>query len=282
MAEHQKGVGLFFDPVRQAWLRDCAALVQNDNWMEGEPGYADAQELVFVEVDFPIDRIRTRQPEKPFSWISWFTAEQEMHEEDGRPGYYDSLLNSDIVTAVVIYDDGKFGYVWDGYHRVGATVTRGLDTVKAIVGYRPQDLENQSDLVILANETPQGEGEKKMAQKLESNNDLKMFEVMAAGFDDSTVATDDCIFWIASSSEDAVKTAILDTGAVFAGEVLGATLTDADFQLPGQSIMLSAALLEKASDLRNLNRPATAVGHHGESDTDNHDPAIESQGNGGG
>src|SRR6218665_1198949 len=134
-------MGLCIDPRKQAELRSSAELVQDDNWNPGEPGYANAQELVFVEVDFPIDRIRTRHPDKPFSWTSWFAGEQQMHEEDGRPGYYDSLLNSDIVNPVVIYDDGEFGYVWDGYHRVGASVTKGLQTVKAIVGYRPRELQ---------------------------------------------------------------------------------------------------------------------------------------------
>lgn len=85
-------------------------------------------------------------------------------------------------------------------------------------------------------------------------NGLKVFEVIAAGFDGSTDASDDCVFWVASTSADAVKAAIQDTGAAFGGEVLGWSLADADFHLPGQSMQLSTALLEKASDFRNRNR----------------------------
>ncbi|WP_431798002.1 hypothetical protein SGO26_30025 (plasmid) [Cupriavidus metallidurans] len=82
---------------------------------------------------------------------------------------------------------------------------------------------------------------------------LKVFEVMAAGFDASSDDTDDCVYWIAAASDDEVKTAIADTGAKFAGEVLGWSLADAEFYLPGQATQISSTLLEKASEYRNRN-----------------------------
>ena len=83
---------------------------------------------------------------------------------------------------------------------------------------------------------------------------LKVFEVAAAGFDASSDATDDCIYWIAAASAEEVKTAIKDTGAGFGGEVLGWSLVDADFHVPGQALVLASTLLEKASAVRNRNR----------------------------
>ena len=83
----------------------------------------------------------------------------------------------------------------------------------------------------------------------------KMFEVTAAGFDGSSSETDDCVFWVLASTEETVKSAIADTGAVFCGEVSGRSPGDADFTLPGQSMQFSSALLEKASAHRNAKRP---------------------------
>lgn len=84
---------------------------------------------------------------------------------------------------------------------------------------------------------------------------LKVFEVTAAGFDGATEETDDLVFWVAAFSQDQVEVAIRDTGAKFCGEVLGWSLADAEFFLPGQTMALSSALLEKASEYRNKNRP---------------------------
>ena len=91
---------------------------------------------------------------------------------------------------------------------------------------------------------------------------LKVFEVTAAGCDGSTDATDDHVFWVAASTEEIVKTAIKDTGPAFCGEIEmdHIDLADADFTLPEQSMQLSVALLEKASDQRNLNRQVRSRG----------------------
>ena len=83
---------------------------------------------------------------------------------------------------------------------------------------------------------------------------LRVFEVTAAGFDASTDETDDLVFWVTAPSEDVVQAVIKDTGATFRSEPPSDCVADADFQLPRQAIAFSSELLEKASDLRNLNR----------------------------
>ena len=89
--------------------------------------------------------------------------------------------------------------------------------------------------------------------------DLKVFEVVAAGFDGASDATDDLVFLVAAHSADVVREAIADTGAEFCGELQGWDLAEADYTLPAQSMGLSSALLEKASDYRNRNRPVAGI-----------------------
>lgn len=82
-----------------------------------------------------------------------------------------------------------------------------------------------------------------------------VYEVLAAGFDSGSDETDDCVFWVLADSEAQVNAAIQDTGARFGGQVPSCHQDDVDFVLPRQSIGLSEALLEKASELRSKNRP---------------------------
>lgn len=89
--------------------------------------------------------------------------------------------------------------------------------------------------------------------------DLKVFEVVAAGFDGASDATDDLVFLVTAHSADVVREAIADTGAEFCGELQGWDLAEADYTLPAQSMGLSSALLEKASDYRNRNRPVAGI-----------------------
>lgn len=68
----------------------------------------------------------------------------------------------------------------------------------------------------------------------------KSYEVTAAGFDGSTSATDDRVFWVRAESADAVRVAIDGTGAVFHDVIDG---DDAiDFTLPEDEAQLRAAL----------------------------------------
>ena len=87
---------------------------------------------------------------------------------------------------------------------------------------------------------------------------LRLYEVTAAGFDGGSDDTDDHVLWVLAPSAEVVQDAIQDTDATFCGEVVrGPWITAdlADFKLPAQSMQLASALLEKASEHRNRNRP---------------------------
>jgi thymidine phosphorylase len=90
-----------------------------------------------------------------------------------------------------------------------------------------------------------------------------IYEITAAGFDGSTDETDDHVIWVSADSEQQVRAAIQDTGAKLAKEIEAwvyrreslEDLSDCiDFTLPEQTMNLTEALLNFASDERNKNR----------------------------
>jgi hypothetical protein len=83
---------------------------------------------------------------------------------------------------------------------------------------------------------------------------VMVYEVCGAGFDASTDETDHRVVWVLAPSEAAVIEAIKGTGATFHGEVLDASIQDADYMLPGHAERLAGALLQMASEDRNKHR----------------------------
>lgn len=92
------------------------------------------------------------------------------------------------------------------------------------------------------------------------NNQMKVFEVTAAGFDGGSDDTDDLVYWVTARTEEEVQAAIADTGACFRGNVGFSDTIDVtrdvgvDFKLPVESMQFASALLEKASAARNDRR----------------------------
>ncbi|WP_097052765.1 hypothetical protein [Thalassospira xiamenensis] len=67
-------------------------------------------------------------------WSEWFREEREMWAEEGRPDYYDDIVEKEIAEPVVIVEIGEKSYIWDGNHRVGGSLSIGRVTIPAIVG----------------------------------------------------------------------------------------------------------------------------------------------------
>ena len=126
---------------------DDAESYQGANYREGEPGYAPRGSLAWTHVaDYPLSRLK----EAPDA--NWFDTEQQMAAEDGRPGFYNDMLDREIQYPIIVHDNGEGGYIWDGNHRVAAAGKRGLSTIKAIVGraaptYDTSDQLQEADIV---------------------------------------------------------------------------------------------------------------------------------------
>lgn len=68
-----------------------------------------------------------------------------------------------------------------------------------------------------------------------------IFEVTGFGFDASTDATDDRVFWVQATFAEEVQQAIAGTGAEFHGAI--GVEEDIDFSLPAQADQLRATLM---------------------------------------
>lgn len=83
--------------------------------------------------DFSISSIASA----PGDWAEWMREEISMWTQEGDPSRYDALLDRPVEEEVCLVEiDGK-GYLWDGYHRTGSSVIRGVAGVPALVG-RPR------------------------------------------------------------------------------------------------------------------------------------------------
>lgn len=127
------------------------AAMYADQYNPGEPGHADPRSLRWLEVgDYPIDRLLDAVD------TQWFLAEQQMWADEGEPDRFADMLRSPIAVPVVIFDDGTGGWTWDGNHRIGAVLTKGQRTIRALVGVRPQAIrEALAEATLL--EQPSGE-----------------------------------------------------------------------------------------------------------------------------
>ena len=118
------------------WVKEAESY-QGMTHAKGEPGYAEAKTLHWLEVsDYPISRLTDATD------AGWFKDEQKMWADEGQPQRFDDMLDREIRDPIIVFDDGNGGYIWDGYHRVGATVTGGRKTIKAIVGVRPEQIKS--------------------------------------------------------------------------------------------------------------------------------------------
>ena len=88
---------------------------------------------------------------------------------------------------------------------------------------------------VIAIETGQSEPEPRFGIQL-------AYEVLAAGFDGGSDATDDRVFWVTAHSCADVELAIHGTGAEVSGQIDTGDL-DSDFSLPQDAYGLRAALL---------------------------------------
>lgn len=110
---------------------EYASMYCHDQYIIGEPGFANPETLDwFIVPNYPIERLVDKVD------LEWFTQERKMWLEEGQPERFNDMINNPIIEEIIIYDNGIQGYTWDGNHRVGATLYKGLTSIKAIVGIK--------------------------------------------------------------------------------------------------------------------------------------------------
>jgi hypothetical protein len=65
--------------------------------------------------------------------------EIDMWREEGQPDRYADMFDRPIEEPIIVVEIDGVAYLWDGCHRTGAAVTRGLTDLPAIVGRRGHD-----------------------------------------------------------------------------------------------------------------------------------------------
>ena len=115
-------------------LRAEAAGWHGANYAPGEPGYCRPFDAFWVyEPNYDVSKLLHLVAD----WPAWFLAEQKDKADEGREGYYDSMLDRPIDEAIIVLEREGKGYIWDGWHRTGAAVTKNLEGLRAIVGQFP-------------------------------------------------------------------------------------------------------------------------------------------------
>ena len=101
-----------------------------DQWEEGHVAAGPATRFSWrEEPNFPIDRIAGKH-----NIVQYFERDQKAWAEDGDPGYYDDMLNEPIQEPVIVVQIGGLAYLWDGNHRIAASILTGRTTIPAYVG----------------------------------------------------------------------------------------------------------------------------------------------------
>lgn len=132
--KHQADPYLAMSPEE---LRAEAAGYHRACYAPGEPGYCAPGHATWTyEHNYDVSKLLHLVPE---GWEAWFAEERRELAELRPPGWYEAMLNQPIEEAIIVLERGGLGYIWDGWHRTGATVTRKLTRIRAIVGRTGED-----------------------------------------------------------------------------------------------------------------------------------------------
>jgi hypothetical protein len=107
---------------------DCIDYVNSyvSDWFETKPASDYHWEFVpMFEVELIYPKIE---------WIEWMNREINYVTKAGLIDYYSDILSEEIINpAIVLHEKGHYTAL-DGNHRMGATVLRGGNNVKALIG----------------------------------------------------------------------------------------------------------------------------------------------------
>ena len=118
----------------EAVLRGFAAGYQHDNYCPGDAGYCSPAQARWTEETIDLSLFLHLMAQGKADWETWFASELEMDAKEALHRGWEQLLVEPIQEEVVVLiRDGK-GYIWDGWHRVGASIVAGRETIRAVVG----------------------------------------------------------------------------------------------------------------------------------------------------
>lgn len=85
--------------------------------------------LWHYEPNYPLNRIANT-----LDAIELFQSDQQAWAEEGEPDRYDDLLHQPIRQPVIVVEIGGLTYIWDGNHRIAASLLTHRTIIPAYVG----------------------------------------------------------------------------------------------------------------------------------------------------
>lgn len=102
----------------------------SDQHRPGDPGFCDPKAAIWefrqalpLSLFGPIER-----------WTEWFASECSLWAEEGEPHRFDSMKSGCIHEPIVVLMRAGEAHVWDGSHRIAASLIARKTTIPAIVG----------------------------------------------------------------------------------------------------------------------------------------------------
>lgn len=114
-------------------LKQDFIMLEGENVCKGDPGYIDPGNGTFsVQMNYPIERL-IHLMDTLEEWKVWFNDEVKGLSDIRGEDYFEDMLKNPIREPVYISEiDGK-AYIWDGWHRVAASIKAGRLTLPAAV-----------------------------------------------------------------------------------------------------------------------------------------------------
>ena len=116
-------------------LRSIASTYLHDNQCPGDPGYCEP-----AQADWTLEWLTPQQMNSGFASaaeaLDWLQVEIQMSDDEGLNRDWRRLLTEQIQVEIVVLIRDQQLYVWDGFHRLAAAMSRNC-SIKAIAG-RPR------------------------------------------------------------------------------------------------------------------------------------------------
>ncbi|MDW1583262.1 hypothetical protein R7Q39_19585 [Vibrio sp. 947] len=114
-------------------LKQDFIMLEGENVCKGDPGYIEPGNGTFnMQSDYPVERL-IHLMDSLEEWKVWYNDEVKDLSDIRGEDYFEDMLKNPIRDPVYISEiDGK-AYIWDGWHRVAASIKAGRLTLPAAV-----------------------------------------------------------------------------------------------------------------------------------------------------
>lgn len=101
-----------------------------DQWEQGHVAAGPASRFEWhFDPKYPLNNIHGKRDA-----VQFFQEDQTDRASEGQPDYYNFMLKQLIDEPIFLVQPNTLAYIWDGNHRVGASILTHRNTIPAYVG----------------------------------------------------------------------------------------------------------------------------------------------------